>query len=167
MTRHAGLGTLCEVYIGGDYIKRIFKPGAITCAGTPTRFSSEEIREFFEYEVYWTTKLQSEWLPKTLEVGDNYIVQEYYGPALIDSMPHLPDVKDQVIEMYKFFKHHNVYKRNGSVSNLTMRGDQLVAFDFKWARERPDGLEMELKSYDVWLNKIDESLSQELRKYVQ
>lgn len=138
----------------------MFIPGAITCAGTPTRFSPIEIQEFFEYEKYWTTKLQSEWLPRTLEIGQNFIVQEYYGPALIDSMPHLPDIKEQVIEMYKFFKYHNVYKRNGSVSNLTMNGDQLVAFDFKWARERPEGLEMELKSYNTWLNKIDPELTQ-------
>ena len=152
--------------MGDDWIKRVFKPGAITCAGKPTRFTEQEITDFFNYEVYWIKKLESEWIPRTLEIGPNYIVQEYTGPALIDSMPHLPDVYDQVIEMYKFFKKHNVYKRNGSVSNLTMHGDQLVAFDFKWARERPEGLEMELKSYDIWLNKIDKRLTEELRKYV-
>lgn len=152
------------MYIGNDWIRREFKPNAITCAGVPTRFTPIEIVDFFQNEVYWLNKLQSEWVPKTIEVGPNFIVQEYTGPALIDSMPHLPDIKDQVIEMYKFFKQHNVYKRNGSVSNLTMNKSQLVVFDFKWAMHRPNGLEMELKSYDVWLSKIDSTLSSSLRE---
>lgn len=163
---HSGLGTLCEVYIGDDWIYRGFYPGAQTCSGDITKYSKNEICEFFDNEVYWLKKLESEWIPKTLEIGPNYIVQEYSGPALIDYMPNLPDVKEQVIEMYKFFKQMGVYKRNGSVSNLTMRGDQLVAFDFKWARERPNGIDMELKSYDKWLSKIDPSLSRELRAYL-
>jgi hypothetical protein len=76
----------------------------------------------------------------------------------------VPDIVEQVIEMYKFFKEKNVYKRNGSLSNLTLRDGQLVAFDFKWARLRPNGVEMELRSYDEWLSKIDSSLPNKLRE---
>lgn len=135
-------------------------------SGNPTKFSADEIKHFFENEKFWLNKLESEWIPKTLEIGDDFIIQEYTQPALIEQMPHLPDIKDQVIEMYKFFKQKNVFKRNGSVSNLTMRNNQLVAFDFKWANERPNGLEMELKSYDEWLSKIDASLKEELRALI-
>ena len=79
-------------------------------------------------------------------------------------MPNLPDITDQVIRMYEFFKEKNVFKRNGSVSNLTMKNNQLVAFDFKWAKKRPNGLDMELRSYDEWLIKIDKTLPIVLRE---
>lgn len=160
------MGSVCEVYIGTDWIRREFKHDSITCNGSKTIYTPAEVDLFFFNEIYWLEKLESEWIPKTLEIGPNFIVQEYVGPALIDSMPNLPDVSDQVVEMYKFFEKMNVYKRNGSVSNLTMRGDQLVAFDFKWARERPSGLAMELKSYDQWLSKIDPTLKEKLRVYL-
>ena len=68
--------------------------------------------------------------------------------------------------MYKFFKSHNVFKRNGSLSNLTHNNGQLIAFDFKWAKVRPDGLDMEIKSYKEWLNKIDPSLTGKLMQMI-
>ena len=152
--------------LGDGFIKRTFSPFSITVSGIPTKFSPDEIKQFFENEKFWLKELESEWLPKTLEIGDDFVIQEYTQPALIEQMPRLPDIKDQLIEMYRFFKQKNVFKRNGSVSNLTMRNNQLVAFDFKWAKERPIGLEMELKSYDEWLSKIDSSLKEELRALI-
>ena len=156
------MGTLCEVYIDHDQIKRIFKADAITVANSKTRFSHGQVKAFFDNEIYWLKKLDSDWIPKTLEIGKNFIIQEYTGPMLLDSISNLPDVYDQVVEMYKFFKKKNVYKRNGSLSNLTMKGDQLVAFDFKWSSSRPNGYDMELKSYREWLSKIDPRLTNEL-----
>jgi len=150
------------VYIDNDQIKRVFKPGAITVSGKPTRFSENEIADFFAKEKYWLKELESEWIPKTIEIGDNFIIQEYTGPMLLDSISNLPDIYDQVIAMYKFFKSKNVYKRNGSLSNLTLRNNQLVAFDFKWTTYRPNGYDMELKSYKEWLSKIDPRLTDEL-----
>ena len=58
-----------------------------------------------------------------------------------------------MVEMYAFFKDNNVFKRNGSLSNLTYNNNQVIAFDFKWAKERPEGLEMEKHSYHNWLKK--------------
>lgn len=163
---HQGLGTSVEVHIDEQegLIKRYYKSDAITVNGAVTKKTHAEITESFEYEKYWLCKLESEWIPKTVEIGKDYIIQEYTGPALIDSMPNLPDIKEQIIEMYKFFKFHGVYKRNGSVSNLVMNNNQLVAFDFKWARHRPIGIDMELRSYDEWLIKIDVDLPMQLRE---
>ena len=78
----------------------------------------------------------------------------------------IPDIKEQVIEMYAFFKENNVFKRNGSLSNLTVHNGQLMAFDFKWARVRPEGIDLERRSYDEWLCKIDKSLSKILLEMI-
>ena len=167
-TTHAGVGTLVDVYIDDtqQHIKRIFDASSVTCAGQKSRFDVKQIQEFFEWECYWLRKFEgSVWVPELVDIGENYIIQKYYRPCLLDDLhTNMPDVTDQVVDMYKFFKQANVFKRNGSLSNLTLNGDQLVAFDFKWARPRPDGLEMELRSYDEWLVKIDQSLPQTLRE---
>ena len=42
----------------------------------------------------------------------------------------------------------------------------IIAFDFKWARQRPKGIEMELHSYDQWLIKINERLPTTLRDLI-
>ena len=68
-----------------------------------------------------------------------------------------------VVEMYKFFKEKNVFKLNGALSNLTLNGDQLVAFDFKWARERDNNTVSEIESYEKWLSKIDIDLVERLK----
>lgn len=161
---HANIGRVCQVEIGNDWVKRTFSPDAITASGLKTKHTPERIEYFFENEKKWLKILESEWIPKTLEIGSNFIIQEYTRPALIYEVDDLPDIKGQLIEMYKFFKQKNVFKRNGSVSNMTMRSDQLVAFDFKWAKERPEGLDLEFRSYDEWLVKVDPEMPRLLRE---
>lgn len=168
---HYGLGTTVEVHIDkeNNLIKRHFKEDAVTCSGNTTQKSLYDIQNAFLYEIHWLENLKSEWIPKTIDIDktNRIIIQEYTHPDLLYIKPNLkevvPDIKEQIIEMYKFFKKKNVFKRNGSLSNLTLRNKQLVAFDFKWARQRPEGIEMELKSYDTWLSKIDEDLPAVLR----
>lgn len=167
---HNNLGTMVEVYI--DYekhlIQRQFKPNAITCNGEVTKFNPQQISEAFDNEVRWLKVLDSEWIPKTIDVNyhDKVIVQEYTHPDLLGFQQQLhsvvPDIEDQIIEMYKFFRSKEVYKRNGSLSNLTVKNGQLVAFDFKWAMPRPRGLEMEIKSYKEWLSKISSTVPRKL-----
>jgi len=169
---HYGLGTTVEVYIDkhNNLVKRHFKENAVTCSGNITTKSKYDIQNAFMHEIYWLEELESDWVPKTVDI--NYktrtIIQEYTHPDLLCIKTQLnkvvPNIVEQVVEMYKFFKQKNVYKRNGSLSNMTLRNGQLVAFDFKWARRRPEGIEMELRSYDEWLVKIDQSLPQKLRK---
>ena len=170
-TNHKGLGTCVEVYIDVDknIIKRQFKYNAITCSGQKTSKSAKEIDKFFENEVYWLKKLDSVWIPKTLNIDmkTKTILQEYSSPSLLEQKNSIPsDAVDQLVEMYRFFKEKNVFKRNGSMSNLTIKNNQLIAFDFKWATERPAGLEMELYSYDTWLSKIDCNLPKILRDLI-
>jgi hypothetical protein len=169
---HYGLGTCVEVHIDKEngLIRRQYKENAVTVSGEVTNKSKQEIQNAFAYELFWLDRLESKWVPKTIDIDMNSrtIVQEYTYPDLLHIKPKLkevvPDIVEQVIEMYKFFKEKNVYKRNGSLSNLTLRDGQLVAFDFKWARLRPNGVEMELRSYDEWLSKIDSSLPNKLRE---
>jgi RIO-like serine/threonine protein kinase len=166
------LGTCVEVHIDhiNNIIKRQYKYDAITVNGNMTKKSPQEIDSFFDNEIYWLSKLQSEWIPKTLDIDkeNKTILQEFTGDCLLYSLPTLhkvvPDIEEQIIEMYKFFKKNNVFKCNGSLSNLTLNKNQLVAFDFKWAEHRPNNIEMELKSYDVWLSKIDKNLSIKLKE---
>lgn len=167
-SQHPGIGTLVEVYIDeqAGLIKRRFAHDAVPANGTTqTRFNPDQVREFFNWEVYWLKALDgSRWIPETVSITDDTIVQKYYGPCLLDSIKSLPKgIEDQVIDMYGFFQTAGLYKRNGSLSNLTMNGEQLIAFDFKWARPRPIGIDMELRSYDEWLVKINPTLSKTLR----
>ncbi len=169
---HRGLGTLCEVYTDEPLqrIKRVFKPGALTVSGEPTRFSEKTINMFFENEVYWLKRLRGEWLPELIEINptEKFIIQEMPDLNLLEYKPEIfkkiPDICEQVVEMYRFFKTEKVFKRNGSLSNLTQRNGQILAFDFKWAMPRPLGLDKELYTYDNYLNKIHSELPLKLRE---
>jgi hypothetical protein len=169
---HYGLGTCVEVHIDKEnqIIKRQYKDDAITVNGSITKKSSQEVEAFFMNEIYWLEKLQGPWLPMTLDVNmaTRTIIQDYTYPDLLtikkDLHKIVPDIEEQIIEMYKFFKQKGVYKRNGSLSNLSLCGKKVIAFDFKWATKRPEGLEMELRSYDDWLSKISLDLPHKLRE---
>ena len=66
--------------------------------------------------------------------------------------------------MYKFFKQKNVFKINGALSNMTLNGNQVVAFDWKWAKWRTDKYkDYEIFSYEKWLSKIDIELVEKLK----
>ena len=115
-------------------------------------------------------RLQSKWIPKTIDIDykNRIIIQEYYGKDLLHFKGQLkkviPDLEEQVLEMYKFFKEKQVFKRNGSLSNMANNKGQLVAFDFKWATLRPEGLEKEIYSYENYLNKINPELTRKLKE---
>ncbi|NQY99632.1 MAG: hypothetical protein HRT45_03065 [Bdellovibrionales bacterium] len=170
-THHSGLGTLCQVFLDeqAGLIKRVFDPEGATVSGQPSRFSKQEAVDFFDNEIFWLKRLDSEWLPKLVDHSREglWTIQEFYGHSLLDIKPRLhkeiPDVEEQVLEMHRFFKTMNVFKRNGSLSNLTQRDGRLVAFDFKWATERPTGLEKEVFSYENYFVKINECLPDKLK----
>lgn len=129
-------------------------------------FDYEEHNEkFMMKEIYWLKYLESKWVPELIEVGPNFVSTRYYGPDCLElwKQNKLPDITEQVVEMYKFFKEKNVFKLNGALSNLTLNGDQLVAFDFKWARERDNNTVSEIESYEKWLSKIDIDLVERLK----
>ena len=125
-------------------------------------YKDEDNQSFLKNEVFWLNYLKGKWVPELLEVGNNYVVTRYYGRDLIEQK-YMPD-KQQVIDMFKFFKEKNVFKLNNALSNMTMNGNQLVAFDWKWARFRTDKYkDFEVMSYSKWISKIDSDLIEELK----
>jgi len=125
-------------------------------------YKGEDNFTFLKNEVFWLNYLKSKWVPELLEVGNNYVITKYYGPDLNTSKV-MPD-SQQVIDMHKFFKDKNVFKLNGALSNMTMNGNQLVAFDWKWAKFRTDKYkDFEVFSYEKWLSKIDTELVEKLK----
>ena len=115
-------------------------------------------------EVSMLNYMKSKFVPELLEVNEKelYVITSYYGPDLKQSKV-MPSV-EQVVEMFEFFKEKNVYKFNNALSNLTMNGNQLVAFDWKWAKFREDKYkEYELISYEKWMSKIDIELVEKLK----
>ena len=141
---------------GKRYIKKTFD------------YKGEDNFAFLKNEVFWLNYLKSKWVPELEEVGDNYVITRYYGLDLNtlrnNKFKLADDLADQTLEMYKFFKEKNVFKLNGALSNLTMNGNQLVAFDWKWARFRTDKyIDYEVISYEKWLSKIDSELVEKLR----
>ena len=166
-SQHDGLGTIVNVLVDEEQglISRTFQPGYQTVSGKKHDFTEEQVNEFYQNELYWLDKLDGKWLPEFIANNDDTqtIIQRYYGPCLLDYLhtdlhTRIPDLTEQIIEMYAFFKDNNVFKRNGSLSNLTYNKGQVIAFDFKWAKERPAGIEMEKHSYHNWLNKINDKL---------
>ena len=135
-TNHFGLGTLCKVLIDNNksLIRREFISGATTVSGKTNNYNEEEVRKFFNNEVYWLKKLDGKWLPELVEINyeEQYIVQKFYRNSLLYDKHRLlelmPDINDQIIKLYKFFKKMNVYKCNGSLSNMTVNNNQLIAF---------------------------------------
>ena len=141
---------------GKRYIKKTFD------------YKGEDNFAFLKNEVFWLNYLKSKWVPELEEVGDNYVITRYYGLDLNtlrnNKFKLADDLADQTLEMYKFFKEKNVFKLNGALSNLTMNGNQLVAFDWKWARFRTDKyIDYEVISYEKWLSKIDSELVEKLK----
>ena len=141
---------------GKRYIKKTFD------------YKGEDNFAFLKNEVFWLNYLKSKWVPELEEVGDNYVITRYYGLDLNtlrnNKFKLVDDLADQTLEMYKFFKEKNVFKLNGALSNLTMNGNQLVAFDWKWARFRTDKYkDYEIFSYEKWLSKIDSELVGKLK----
>ena len=125
-------------------------------------YKDEDNQSFLKNEVFWLNYLKGKWVPELLEVGNNYVVTRYYGRDLIEQK-YTPD-RQQVIDMFKFFKEKNVFKLNNALSNMTMNGNQLVAFDWKWARFRTDKYkDFEVMSYNKWISKIDSDLVEELK----
>ena len=150
------LRSVCMINIIGDKVKKTFD------------YEGEDNFAFLKNEVFWLNYLKSKWVPELEEVGDNYVITRYYGLDLNtlrnNKFKLADDLADQTLEMYKFFKEKNVFKLNGALSNLTMNGNQLVAFDWKWARFRTDKYkDYEIFSYEKWLSKIDSELVEKLK----
>lgn len=167
------MGTLVSVYLNEDktLIKRCFNPNGITVCGKPTDQSKEYIEEKWLTETHYLTKLQlMPWVPELVAIDyqQRYIIQRYYGPDLIiRGYEDIPDIEDQVVNIYKIFKDMDVYKLNCSLSNMTVHNNQVIMFDFKYMRPRT----ADLKPYaeyeiDTWLSKISPTIGLKLKELI-
>lgn len=167
---HNNLGSLVSVYLNSEktLIKRTYDGSGVTVNGKETRMSKEKTETCWKRESYWLEELKDmSWTPELVEVNydKKYTIQRYYGPDLLDQgFDKVVDIESQVLDIYKFFKEINVYKLNGSLSNMTRNESQLIIFDFKYMRTRSEELrEFEEYSIDTWLSKINSNLVPKLK----
>jgi hypothetical protein len=167
------LGQIANVYLNIDktLIKRTYNLNGVTVNNNPSEHSAEIIQERWEREYRWINEFNNQFfMPELVDANyeEGWTIQKYYGPdLLIQGFKEVPDIEDQVIRMYTFFRDRNVYKKNGSLSNMTHDNGRLVAFDYKWmvTRDNPNPAhrEWEEKSIDLWLSKINPDLIPKLK----
>jgi|TARA_B110000263_G_C15118242_1_gene423084 hypothetical protein len=168
-TPHDGVGTHVSVFIDENkgLVKRVFD--GEHCGPGVSKFKSKS-DIFFKNEVYWLTHpllSKSKFLPKLIDITEptKTIIQKYYGPNLLDYYPDkfpISNLSEQILEMYTFFTEVGVNKLNGALSNMSLKGDQVIAFDFKWARPAPKANVKEIKAFRKWLTKLDPELVEKL-----
>jgi hypothetical protein len=175
-------GSIAEVWIDVDakLCKKYYKVDGITCQGRRPVFNDiDAIYEKFENEIYWSKRLRSPYVLELYEHGELtdtegfYLIQEYHGPDLMyynhEKTLHteFPDMNEQLIEMFKFFKEKNVHKINNSLTNIVGMNGKIKAFDFKYAVERsPITTHLELNGIQKWLAVMDRKLPLLLQEYV-
>jgi hypothetical protein len=168
------VGTTVTIWVDPErnLVKREYNPDGVTVCGTKPRFNRESMRGLFNNELKWLRVLQnSRRIPHLVDYDEEQltIVQESVGPDLYTRIqtgqPLPPNVLDQVIEIYDEYRQHGLFKGNGDTRNLGLRGEELVAFDFKWAKPRSiSALSGELGSIHHFLRHIDPQLPALLRK---
>lgn len=133
----------------------------------PYNQTDEQVTAAFKNEIKWLTKLEgSKFLPELVsyDLDTQTVIQKYYEPSCLITQK-MPKV-EEVVELYYFFKSHNINKVNGSLSNMSYNGSQLIAFDFKYVKERPENTEKEIFNYNRWLVKIDPLLPEILTRII-
>ena len=167
------LGQMANVYLNEDktLIKRIYAHSGVTVNDSPSKHNLDAIKSRWEREYKWLTEFDGQFfMPELVDIDfDNaWTIQRYYGPdLLIQGKDVVPNIEEQVLRIYEFFKEQNIYKKNGSLSNMTHDNGRLIAFDYKWAvtRDNPDPVhrEWEEKSIDLWLSRINPELVPKLK----
>ena len=182
-TKTGARGSLAEVWIDqrAGLVMKLYKPNGTTITGGPPHYRDmDTIRRMFENEISWSTRLRSKHVLEIYEHGELkdgpgfYLLQEYVGPDLLHYyrkdtrlLEAIPDASDQMIELFKFFRHHGVYKINNAMSNMTISDGQIKAYDFKYAVSRtPETRDKEIHSINTWISKIDPTLTEVLLEYV-
>lgn len=166
------LGRMCHVTINktNSTITREFTITKPTASGkiNPFNYTKEQIISAFKNDLYWTTVLDSKYVLKPITIDEENLSMTfpYYGPDLYHDQEKFLSIKnfrDQIIDMYKYFKEVNIFKGNGSRSNLVLVGESIKAFDFKWTKLRPKNIKLELMSYEIWLKNADTRLENDLK----
>lgn len=167
------MGRVVSVYLNPDktLIKRVFQLNGITVSGKKSTATKEYVDQKWAAETYYLTKLQLKpWVPELVSIDyvERSIVQRYYGPDLLTTgFDDIPDIEDQLVDIYRYFKDINVYKLNSSLSNMTKRKGQVVLFDFKYMRQRSPELKYQAE-YEIneWLSKISPTIVPKLKELI-
>lgn len=170
----ATVGTLVSIYISNDKktIKRIYDINGTTVSGKkPITNSVLEMRKLFSNELHWLSILKnSKYVPALIDYNENEmsLVQEFVGNDLYtilankDKMPK--NTLEQLVEMYFEYQKNGLFKGNGDPRNLGIRNNQIIAFDFKWAKKRTEkGVFNEWISMCHFFKRIHPNLLHELK----
>jgi len=159
------IGRVVSVYLNENktLVKRYFIPNGIMVNGKTSDWSEEYVEQKWITETNSLLRFQDkEWVPKLVDINyqEKYIIQEYYGTDLmIRGFDDIPDIEDQVVEIYKYFKEINMYKLNGSLPNMTKLNGKVIMFDFKYMRERsPETKPYALVEIHEWLSEISPTI---------
>lgn len=164
---------MCHITIDriNNTITREFTITKPTVAGkvNPFNYNEEQIFRAFNNDVYWTNSLSEDFVvkPISIDTENKRITYPFYGHDLFHDQKTFESITDfrfQILEMYEYFKYKNIFKGNGSRSNLILVNGKIKAFDFKWTRERPKNIKLELMSYEIWLKSADARLESDLKK---
>ena len=123
------------------------------------KITQAELNEAYDRDLHYSLKFRdSGFVSKIVDydIERKSLIQEYTEPSLLltGRRPSVPEV----LELFKFYKAHGINKINNALSNLTYANKQLISFDFKYTRQRPEANDREFASYDNWMVKIDPSL---------
>jgi hypothetical protein len=166
------LGRMCHVTINKQHgtITREFTITKPTVSGkvNPFGYTLDIVKAAFNNDLYWTRLLDSKYILKPIHVDENSLSMTfpYYGQDLYHdhkTFLSINNFREQIIEMYEYFKEVNIFKGNGSRSNLVLVNGNIKAFDFKWTAVRPKNIKLELMSYEIWLKNADTRLENDLK----
>ena len=170
----ATVGTLLSIYISNDKktLKRVYDINGTTVSGKkPVINSVLEMQKLFANELHWLSILKnSKYVPTLIDYNESEmsIVQEFVNNDLYtilankEKMPK--DIVQQLVEMYGEYQKKGLFKGNGDPRNLAIKNNQLIAFDFKWAKQRSEkGVFYEWISMCHFLKRIHPNLLQELK----
>lgn len=168
---HKDLGKIASVYLNDDktLIKRCFLTNGITANGKPHGKSKEYIIQKWETEANALIRFNGLWfMPRLIEIDmkERYVIQEYCGPDLLTSgFKNIPNIEDQVVEIFRHISSEGLYKINGSLSNMTQKNGQVKMFDFKYLISKSEETrKLEEYSIDNWLSKISPTIVPKLKK---
>lgn len=150
-----------EIDYAAKLIRRTYSLSLPCVSGEINKYNitQAELNEAFDRDLFYSLKFRdSGYVSKLVDYDSDrkFLIQEYTEPSLLLT-GRRPSV-EEVLELFKFYKSHGINKINNALSNLTYSNQQLIAFDFKYTRQRPEANDREFASYDNWMVKIDPSL---------
>lgn len=167
----ATIGTSITVYLDSTqrFVKRVYDPDGFTVSGKkPVIQCEQSLKVLFTNECFWLRKMAgSTRVPVLADINEKEmsITQEFLGSdlyTLIARKQRLPaDLVTQFQEIYQQYQLMGLCKGNVEPRNLGLRGNHVVAFDFKWAKTRTaETVSNEIRNIRHFLTPINIKLPQ-------